>query len=103
MGAINAAFVQRSEAQLRPKRPQVETTDPVTSTVPSSSTPPPSVAGGVTLEAYMALLQRMEADFGGRLDYLTDEMCQMNTRVGHIARRQARVAGFAPSPAPSPS
>ena len=79
VGAINAAFVQRSEAQLRPKRPQVETTDLVTSTVPSSSTPPPSVAGGVTLEAYMALLQRMEADFGGRLDYLTDEMCQPQT------------------------
>ena len=39
----------------------------------------------------------MEADFGDRLDYLTDEMCQMNTRVGHIARRQARLCGFAPS------
>ena len=36
-----------------------------------------------------------------RLDYLTDEMCQMNTRVGCIARRQARMAGFAPSPSPS--
>ena len=43
----------------------------------------------------------MEANFGGRLDYLTDEMCQMNTRVSRIARRQARVAGFAPSPSPS--
>ena len=101
MGAISAGSIRRSKAQLRPKRPQVETTDPVTSTVPSSSTPPPSVAGGVTLEANMALLQRMEADFGGHLDYLTDEMCQMNTRVGRIARRQARVAGFAPSPSPS--
>ena len=37
-----------------------------------------------------------------RLDYLTDEMCQMNTRVGRIARRQVRMAGFAPSPSPSP-
>ena len=26
----------------------------------------------------------------------------MNTRVGHIARRQARMAGLAPSPSPSP-
>ena len=36
-----------------------------------------------------------------RLDYLTDEMCQMNTRVGRIARRQARMVGFTPSPFPS--
>ena len=40
----------------------------------------------------------MKADFGARLDYLTDEMCQMNTRIGRIAHRQARVASFAPSP-----
>ena len=51
----------------------------------------------------------MEADFGGRLDYLTDEMCQMNTWVSCIARRQAciahkqaRIGGFAPFPSPSP-
>ena len=37
-----------------------------------------------------------------RLDYLTDEMCQMNTQVGRIARRQVRMAGFAPSPSLSP-
>ena len=28
----------------------------------------------------MVELQQMEADFGGCLDYFTDEMCQMNTR-----------------------
>ena len=44
----------------------------------------------------------MEADFGGHLDYLTDEMCQINTRVNRIACRQARLGGFAPSPSPSP-
>ena len=51
----------------------------------------------------------MEANFGGRLDYLTNEMCQMNTSVSCIARRQACIAcrqahigGFAPSPSPSP-
>ena len=37
-----------------------------------------------------------------RLDSLTDEMCQVNTRVKRIARRQARLGGFAPSPSPSP-
>ena len=49
----------------------------------------------------MAQPQWMEADFGGRLDYLIDEMCQMNTQVCRIAHRQARMAGFAPSPSPS--
>ena len=37
-----------------------------------------------------------------RLDTLVDELCQVNTRVGHIARRQARLGGFAASPSPSP-
>ena len=49
----------------------------------------------------MAQLQQMEADFGGHLDYLTDEMCQMNTRVGYIARRQAHIGSFVPSLSPS--
>ena len=40
----------------------------------------------------------MHADFGGCLDYLTDEMCQMNTRIGCIARRQAHISGYGPSP-----
>ena len=46
----------------------------------------------------MAQLQLMDA----RLDTLVDELCQVNTRVGHIARRQARLGGFAASPSPSP-
>ena len=54
-------------------------TDPIASAIPSFSAPSTSAASGVTLEATMAQLQRMEADFGGCLDYLTDEMCQMNT------------------------
>ena len=37
-----------------------------------------------------------------RLNYLIDEMCQMNTRVSRIACRLARMVGFAPSPFPSP-
>ena len=77
----------------------METDDPATSVVlPSSSTPstsaPSSSVASVTLNAIMAQLQRMDAC----LDYLTDEMCQMNTRVDRITHRQARMAGFAPSP-----
>ena len=35
------------------------------------------------------------------LDTLSDELYQVNTRVGHIARRQARLGGFVESPSPS--
>ena len=57
---------------------------PPASTAPSTSSPSSS-AGGVTLEAIMAQLVRMDA----RLDTLSDELCQVNTHVGRIARRQA--------------
>ena len=46
----------------------------------------------------MAQLQRLDA----RLDSLSDEMCQVNTRVGCIACRQACLGCFAPSPSSSP-
>ena len=38
----------------------------------------------------MTQLQRMDAC----LDTLSDELCQVNTRVGHIARRQAEMGGY---------
>ena len=52
--------------------------------------------GGVTLNAIMAQLQHMDA----RLDTLSDELCQVNTRVSCIARRQARLGGFVESLSP---
>ena len=45
----------------------------------------------------MAELQCVDA----RLDTLNDELCQVNTRVNHIAHRQARLNGFMASPSPS--
>ena len=45
----------------------------------------------------MAQLQRMDA----RLDTLSDEICQVNTYVSYLARRQARLGGFVESPSPS--
>ena len=80
MSAIDAATIQRSEAQLRPKRPRTETTTLPSSTAPSTFAPSSS-AGGVTLEAIMAQLVCMNA----RLDTLSNELCQVNTRVGRIA------------------
>ena len=79
----------------------MEKIDPTASAVPSFFAPSSSIVGGVTLEAIMAQLQRMQVDFGGRLDYLTNEMCQMKTLEARIARRQARMTGLAPSPSPS--
>ena len=58
---------------------------------------PSSSTGSVTLEAVMAQLQRMDA----RLNTLSDELCQVNTRVNCIARRQARLGGFVESFSPS--
>ena len=85
----------------------METTDPTAFAIPpSSSTPstsaPSSSAIGVTLDAIMEQLQQMHADFSGCLDYLIDEMCQMNARIGCIALLQARIGGYGPSPSPSP-
>ena len=56
------------------------------------------MASGVTLVVVMVQLQRMDAC----LDTLSDELCQVNTRVGRIARQQARLGGFVESPSPSP-
>ena len=46
----------------------------------------------------MAQLQCMDA----RLDTLSDELCQVSTCVGCIARHQAVMGGFVASPPPTP-
>ena len=98
MGAIDATTVRWSEAQLHPRQMETETTTPFASSATSTSTPFSS-EGGVTLEVVMAQLQRMDA----RLDTLSDELCQVNTHVNCIAKRQARLGGFMASPFPSPA
>ena len=45
----------------------------------------------------MVQLQHMDA----RLYILSDELCQVNTRVGPIVRWKARLAGFMEFPFPS--
>ena len=82
MYAIDAATVRWSEAQLRPRRPQTETATRPASTAPFTSALSSS-AGGVTLKAIMAQLVCMDT----LLDTLNDELCQVNTRVGRIARQ----------------
>ena len=80
MGAINATNIRWSDAQLRLRQTQTKIAAPSASSIPSSSVPFSS-AGRVTREAIMAQLMRMNA----RLDTLSDELCQVNTRVGRIA------------------
>ena len=46
----------------------------------------------------MAQLMRMDA----RLDTLSDELCQVNTCVGRIARRYAVMGGFIVTSSPTP-
>ena len=97
IGANSAASVWRNEAQLRPKRPKIETMDSPAPSIPSTSAHSSSSVGDVTLEAVMAQLQCMDA----RLDTLTTELYQVNTHVGRIAWRQAHLGGFVASPSPS--
>ena len=93
MCAIDAATVWRSKAQLQPKWPQTETATPPAFSAPSTSAPSSST-DGVTLEAILAQLQHMDA----HLDTLSDELCQVNTRVNRIAPQQAHLGGFVESP-----
>ena len=81
MGTIDRATVRQSEAQLRPRRPRIETNASSAATAPFTSVSL-SFVGEVTLEAIMAQLVHMDA----RLDTLSDELFQVNTRVGRIAR-----------------
>ena len=97
IGAISGVFIRRSEAQFRPEQPRIEKTTPPASSAPSTSTPSSSM-GGVTLEAIMAQLGCMDA----RLNTFSDELCQVNTRVGRIAWRQVVIDGFIASSSPSP-
>ena len=64
----------------------------------SSSHPFSSSKAEVSLATIMDQLQLMRADFGSRLDHLSDKMCKMNTRIGRISRRQSHLGGFAHSP-----
>ena len=74
--------------------------DPIApSSRPSSSSAPSSSSQAVISFAdIMEKLQHMHADFGICLDHLSDEMCQMNTKIDRIARHQSCLGGFAPSP-----
>ena len=71
---------------------------PSTSNAPSTSAPSSSV-GGVTLEAIMAQLVRMDAC----LDTLNNELCQLNTYVNRIVQRQAMMGGYTVASSPKAS
>ena len=56
-------------------------------TPPPSSAPSFSSRVNASLIAILDKLQHMRANFGSCLDHISNEMCQMNTRIGRIARR----------------
>ena len=92
MYAIDVPTVRWSEEQLNPRQPWTEMVTPLAFTTLSSS------AGWVTLEAIIAQLVHMDA----HLDTLSDELCQVNTHVGRITRRQVVMGGFTVASSPSP-
>ena len=100
MCAIDAATIKRSEAQFRSR--QSDSVAPPSRLAPSHSTPsisaPSSSTSDVSLRDIMAQLQRMDA----HLDTLSGELYRVNICVGHIARRQAIMGGYAPKDSPPP-
>ena len=74
-GAISKKSIQRSAMQLAVKRPYAETTDATPSLRASSSSAHFSSSRvDVSLANIMDQLQHMSADFGSRLNHLSDEM-----------------------------
>ena len=69
----------------------------------SSSTLSSSSRVDASLATILDQLQYMCADFGNCLDKISDEMCQMNTRIGHIAHQQSRLGDFVLSPSLYPA
>ena len=80
MCAIDAATVEWSEVQLRSR--WFRMVIPLVAIAPSTSASFSSM-GGVTLEDIMAQLVLIDA----HLDTFSDELCQVNTRIGRIARQ----------------
>ena len=87
MCVIGYATVKQSEAQFRLR--QSGTATPPTPSTPYTSAPSSSTSR-VTLKDIMAQLQDTDA----RLNILSDELCQVNTRVSCIARRQAEMGSY---------
>ena len=87
MGAIDAGTVKHSQARFHSRR--FDRAAPPTHFAPSTSTPSSSTSN-VTLDDIMTQLQLMDT----RLDTFSDKSCQVNTRVGHIARRQAEMGDY---------
>ena len=79
MCAINYTTVKQSEAQFWSRRSGIATHP--TPFAPSIYAPSSSTSE-VTLKDIMAQLQRMNA----HLDTLSDELCQVNTRVSRNAQ-----------------
>ena len=82
MGTISRDSIQRSATQLTAKQPREELTDaaPTDPTTPSfqpasSSAPSSSSRAVVSLANIMEELQHMCANFGSRLDHLSNGMC----------------------------
>ena len=116
-GAISKESIWKSDVQLVAKRPHVEPTlaqqeeaafrvarDAAYAFRPaSSSTSSSSFGVEASLVAILNQLQHMRADFGCCLDHLSDEKCQIYTKIGRITQRQSRLGSFSPSPSPKPA
>ena len=92
-----STFTYQEEADIRVAEDAAYASRPFSSSASSFSS-----RVEASLVAITDQLQLMRADFGSRFDHLTDEICQMNTRIGHIVCQPSRIGGFAPSPSLDP-
>ena len=82
MGAISKESILQSAVQLTAKQPRVEPSDaaPANPAAPSSrpsssSAPSSSSQAAISLANIIKQLQHMRANFGSRLDHLSNKMC----------------------------
>ena len=82
MGAISKESILQSAVQLTAKQPRVEPSDaaPANPAAPcsrpsSSSAPSSSSQAAISIADIIKQLQHMRADFGSRLEHLSNKMC----------------------------
>ena len=82
-----STLAQPEEANIRVAENATYASRPPTPPPPFSSAPSFSSRVNASLIAILDKLQHMRANFGSCVDHISNEMCQMNTRIGRIARR----------------
>ena len=100
----DATLAQREETKSRVAEDSVYTSRHSSSSTPPSSSSRVEATFAAILDQFQFVcgdigdIKKTQAFCGDLQDCLTNEMCQMNTRIERIAPHQSRLCGFVPSP-----